>query len=51
MGIVAGIKRCNPLTAISELFAAKLKQERDDARRDTRLKAAVPVLSAELSDA
>ncbi len=33
------IKRCNPLTAISELFAAKLKQERDDARRDTRLKA------------
>ena len=35
----AEIKRCNPLVKISELFAAKLKQERDAARRDSRLKA------------
>ena len=35
----AEIKRCNPLTAISSTFRAKLKQERDAARRDSRLKA------------
>ena len=29
------IKRCNPLVTISDIFAAKLRQERDDARRDT----------------
>ena len=34
----AEIRRCNPLTAISELFTKKLKQERDEARRDSRLK-------------
>ena len=33
------IKRCNPLTAISPEFRAKLLSERDAARRDTRLKA------------
>ena len=33
------IKRCNPLTAISSTFRAKLLDERDKARRDTRLKA------------
>ena len=32
------IKRCNPLTAISPTFRKKLIQERDQARRDTRLK-------------
>ena len=33
------IKRCNPLTEISKEFRAKLLEERDDARADTRLKA------------
>ena len=33
------IKRCNPLTAISSTFRKKLLDERDAARRDTRLKA------------
>ena len=33
------IKRCNPLTAISPEFAAKLKEERAAAFRDERLKA------------
>ena len=33
------IRRANPLTAISPEFRAKLLQERDAARRDTRLKA------------
>ena len=32
------IKRCNPLTAISPEFRAKLKEERDEARKDSRLK-------------
>ena len=32
------IKRCNPLTAISAPFRKKLIEERDAARRDTRLK-------------
>ena len=33
------IRRCNPLTAISSEFRAKLLDERDQAKRDTRLKA------------
>ena len=33
------IRRCNPLTAISPTFRAKLRQERDAARADSRLKA------------
>ena len=33
------IRRCNPLTAISPAFRAKLLSERDKARADTRLKA------------
>ena len=33
------IRRCNPLTTISPEFRKKLLQERDAARRDTRLKA------------
>ena len=33
------IRRCNPLTAVSASFRAKLLEERDKARRDTRLKA------------
>ena len=33
------IKRCNPLTAISPEFRSKLRQERDKARADERLKA------------
>ena len=33
------IRRCNPLTAISPEFRAKLLDERDKARRDPRLKA------------
>ena len=33
------IRRCNPLTAISSEFRAKLLDERDKARRDSRLKA------------
>ena len=33
------IRRCNPLTAISPTFRAKLIEERNAARRDTRLKA------------
>ena len=33
------IKRCNPLVAISADFKAKLIEERDEARRDSRLKA------------
>ena len=33
------IRRCNPLTAVSASFRAKLLEERDRARRDTRLKA------------
>ena len=33
------IRRCNPLTAISASFRAKLLDERDKARRDSRLKA------------
>ena len=35
----AEIRRCNPLTAISPEFRAKLLQERDAARKDSRLKA------------
>ena len=33
------IRRCNPLTAISKEFRKKLLEERDAARRDSRLKA------------
>ena len=33
------IRRCNPLVAISAEFRAKLLDERDQARRDSRLKA------------
>ena len=33
------IRRCNPLTAIDANFRRKLLEERDDARRDSRLKA------------
>ena len=33
------IRKANPLTAISEDFRRKLKEERDAARKDTRLKA------------
>ena len=33
------IRRVNPLTAISPDFCAKLREERDEARRDSRLKA------------
>ncbi len=33
------IRRCNPLTAVSPEFRKKLLAERDEARRDTRLKA------------
>ena len=33
------IRRCNPLTAVSAAFRQKLLQERDAARRDSRLKA------------
>ena len=33
------IRRCNPLTAISAPFRRKLLEERDAARRDSRLKA------------
>ena len=33
------IRRCNPLTAISPMFRAKLLEERDAARADTRLRA------------
>ena len=33
------IKRCNPLTAISAPFRKKLLQERDAARKDSRLRA------------
>ena len=33
------IKRCNPLVAVSDEFKKKLLDERDQARRDTRLKA------------
>ena len=33
------IRRCNPLTAVSPSFRAKLLEERDEARLDTRLKA------------
>ena len=33
------IRRCNPLTAISKPFRAKLIEERNEARLDTRLKA------------
>ena len=33
------IRRCNPLTAISEVFRRKLREERDEAHRDTRLRA------------
>ena len=36
---VSEIERCNPLTAISPKFKAKLLEERDGARRDSRLKA------------
>ena len=35
----AEIRRCNPLTAVSPEFRAKLLDERDQARRDSRLKA------------
>ena len=35
----AEIRRCNPLTAISPEFRAKLLEERDAARADSRLKA------------
>ena len=33
------IRRCNPLTAIDANFRRKLLEERDEARRDSRLKA------------
>ena len=33
------IKRCNPLVAISKEFVNKLLEERDEARKDSRLKA------------
>ena len=33
------IRRCNPLANIDATFRAKLLEERDDARRDTRLQA------------
>ena len=33
------IRRCNPLTAISADFRKKLLEERDEARKDSRLKA------------
>ncbi|MCY3845695.1 MAG: hypothetical protein OXH69_19390 [Acidobacteria bacterium] len=33
------IRRCNPLTAVSPEFRAKLREERDKARRDSRLRA------------
>ena len=33
------IRRCNPLTAVSSEFKAKLLDERDKAKRDSRLKA------------
>lgn len=33
------IRRCNPLTAVSPEFRKKLLEERDEARRDSRLKA------------
>lgn len=33
------IARCNPLAAVDDAFKAKLREERDDARGDTRLKA------------
>lgn len=33
------IRRCNPLTAVSAPFRRKLLEERDKARRDSRLKA------------
>lgn len=33
------IRRCNPLVSVSAEFRKKLLQERDDARRDSRLKA------------
>ena len=33
------IRRCNPLVEISPEFRAKLKEERDEARKDSRLKA------------
>ena len=35
----AEIRRCNPLTAVSADFRKKLLEERDAARRDSRLKA------------
>ena len=35
----ATIRRCNPLTAVSAAFRRKLLDERDDARRDSRLRA------------
>ena len=35
----AEIRRCNPLTAIDAGFRRKLLEERDEGRRDTRLKA------------
>ena len=39
MGGTGEIRRCNPLTAISADFRTKLLEERDAARRDSRLKA------------
>ena len=41
------IRKANPLTAISAELREKLKEERKQARRDSRLKGAVPVLPAE----
>ena len=35
----AEIRRCNPLTEVSNSFLAKLLEERDEARSDSRLKA------------
>ena len=35
----AEIRRCNPLTEVSDSFLAKLLEERDEARADSRLKA------------
>ena len=44
------IRRCNPLTAVSAPFRAKLREERDAALRDSRLKGAVPFLQAQHTD-
>ena len=43
------IRKANPLCNISPELRAKLLEERDDARADTRLKGALPQLSLECS--